>query len=84
MDLLNSTFDFIKNPENSWILYSIAAFMILDGFVMRVIYKYLPHILPHKNAETLSKSAFIRLSANFTAIAGVILIIVTYYFSQMQ
>jgi hypothetical protein len=84
MDLLNSTFDFIKNPENSWILYSIALFMILDGFVLRVANKYLPHLLPQKEAEKLSKSKLMSLSANFTVVAGIILAIVTYYFSQIQ
>ncbi|MCK5917487.1 MAG: hypothetical protein KAG34_03635 [Cocleimonas sp.] len=80
MDLLNSTFDFIKNPENSWILYSIAAFMILDGFIIRVIVNYLPNILPKKEAEKLSKSALIGFSANLSTIAGIVLAIVTYYF----
>jgi len=84
MDLLNSTFDFIKNPDNSWILYSIAAFMILDGFVMRITGKYLPNILPKKEADRLAKSSLISLSANLSAIAGVILAIATYYFTQMQ
>jgi uncharacterized membrane protein len=84
MDLLNSSLDFIKNPENSWILYTIAVFMILDGIIMRVINKYLPNILPKKEADKLSKSSLIRRSANLTAFAGFLLAVATYYFTQLQ
>ena len=84
MDLINSTFEFIKNPDNSWILYSIAAFMILDSFIIRIITKYLPNILPSKEAEKLPKLSIINFSAYFTAISGIILAIATFYFTQIQ
>lgn len=84
MDLLNNGFDFITHSKNSWILYSIAAFMILDGVLMRVINKYLPNILPKKAADKLSKSPLISLSANLTVIAGLILAITTFYFHQIS
>ncbi|MCK5896256.1 MAG: hypothetical protein KAG20_05595 [Cocleimonas sp.] len=84
MDLLNSSLDFIKNPDNSWILYSIAVFMLVDGIIMRVISQYLPTILPQKKMDRVMKPSLIRLSANLTAIAGVLLAVATYYFSQLQ
>lgn len=82
MDIINSSLAFITNAENNWILYSIGLFMMLDGIIMRVINKYLPHILPKEAKDKLSKSSLISLSANLTVIAGIILIVVTFYFSQ--
>jgi len=82
MEIINTSLAFITDTENSWILYSIGVFMILDGIIMRVINKYLPNILPKKAKDKLSKSSLITLSANLTVIAGFVLIIVTFYFSQ--
>ena len=84
MDLINSALEFIKNPDNSWILYSIAAFMVVDGFIMRIITKYLPNISQSKDAEKSSKLWLIKLSALVTAISGVTLAIATFYFTQIQ
>ena len=87
MDFINSAFGFIQNPENSWILYSIAAFMILDGFVLKIINKYIPklrELIDQKPKGSDSASLFVNLSAYITTISGVILIIVTYYFSHQQ
>jgi hypothetical protein len=82
MDIVNSSIAFITNTENSWILYSIGVFMVLDGIIMRVITKYLPNILPKEAKEKLSKSSLISLSANLTVITGILVIIITFYFSQ--
>lgn len=87
MDLINTAFDFIQNPENSWVLYSIAAFMILDGFVLKVINKYLPKLhekITQKPQSSAPTSFIVNLSAYITTLSGVVLAIVTYYFSHLQ
>ena len=37
MGLINSLLNFMQNPDNSWILYGIALFMIVDAFALRFI-----------------------------------------------
>ena len=88
MDLINTSISFIQNPENSWILYSIAAFLILDGFILKLAYKFLPHLSEKlqqdKPVIPKSASSFINLSAHLNTIAGILLATITFYFTQIQ
>ena len=88
MDFINTSLNFIQNPENSWVLYSIAAFLILDGFILKLAYKFLPSLAEKlqqdKPAIAKSASSFINLSAHLNTIAGIALAAATFYFTQMQ
>ncbi len=37
MDALNTLLDFIGNPDNRWLLYGLAAFLLLDAWMLRRI-----------------------------------------------
>jgi len=39
MPLIETALDFIKNPDNSWLLYGIAIFLIADAVLGRFISK---------------------------------------------
>ncbi|HIO91263.1 MAG TPA: hypothetical protein EYG68_00270 [Leucothrix mucor] len=88
MDFINTSLNFIQNPENSWVLYSIAAFLILDGFILKLAYKFLPSLTEKlkEDKPVISKSAssFLNFSAHLNTIAGIALAIATFYFTQMQ
>jgi hypothetical protein len=40
MTLLETALDFMKDPDNSWILYGIALFLIADAVLGRFISRY--------------------------------------------
>jgi len=88
MDLVNTSLSFIQNPENSWILYSIAAFLLLDGFILKLVYKFLPSLATKLQQDKpiipTPASSFIKLSALFNTIAGIALAAATFYFTHMQ
>ena len=87
MEILDSSLSFIQNPENSWILYSIAAFMVLDGFILRIITIFLPKFAEQLQEHSLSSkkaSSAINLSAYLSTILGIALAIATYYFSHLN
>ena len=37
--MMNNLLNFIQNPDNGWILYSIALFLIVDAFILRIVNK---------------------------------------------
>lgn len=97
MTLFDSILAFMKDPGNSWILYSISAFMIIEAFMLNAagkkILRMKKNYMDMERDETSPESdntirgeltSAITIAAKLSALFGFILACLTLYFSKLM